>query len=309
MGSITTDRNAAVAGWLGRRARMIPVSVRVASQSHGRPRSESYRMQMADHRVLAPFLAQMAVYSALDATERAVGSATVSVEAEIRLAGGLRPIEIRNCFAGDFAPALPAALAVAQPMAALLESGLPGLQVDGIDVKLGVENRRRHLRLDQAWLSRKEGKAGDEVEVHLSLLGDQGIETRRSLRYRIPAGLEPGTVQIAVLDAGAANLHEARLLYAGGSLSGKAAPDFIAALNRLKRNSVLTLRLSRNDPTYVAGSSELAGLPASAALVFAKSPLGGSSLLATGGARLGEAELDLGEWVVSGSKSLTFTIH
>ena len=46
MGSITTDRNAGVAGVLGRRARMVPLGVRVESSANGRPRVEAYRMEM-----------------------------------------------------------------------------------------------------------------------------------------------------------------------------------------------------------------------------------------------------------------------
>jgi len=308
MGSITTDRNAGVAGVLGRRARLVPLRITVESDANGRPRRETYQMQLAGHRVLAPFLTQMAVFSSLDATERSVGSSTVDVDAKVRLNGGLDPIVVRNRFAGDFTPALPAAMAIAQPLAALLESGLPGLQVEGIEVGLKLNPVRRQLRLDQAWLSRKEVRAGEEVEVHLSLLGDEGVETRRSVRYRVPGGLEPGPLQLSILDAGSANLYEARALYAGGALSGKSAREFVGALNRLKSNSGLTLRAGRTDATYMVGTAEMSGLPASAALVMAKSPLAGGGVWGSMGSKLGEIDVDFGEWLVSGSKALTLTV-
>lgn len=308
MGAITTDRNAAVAGVLGRRARMVPLSVRVESDAIGRPRVETYKMEMADHRVLAPFLTQMAVFSSLDATERSLGTATVAVDGQVRFAGGLPPLVVRNRFAGDFAAGVPAAMSVASPLAALLEAGLPGLRLEGIDVRLKVESRRRALRIDQVWLSRKEARPGDEVEVHLSLTGDEGAETRRSVKYRLPAGLEPGTLNFTVADGPAANLWEARQLYGGGSLAGKAPAEFIEALNRLKGNTGAHVRVWLTDAAFPVGSRELGNLPRSAAMILGRSPVGTNSNWGGTGSKVGELDLDFGEMVITGSKSVALTI-
>ena len=70
MGAIYQDRNTAVAGELGKRPPMVPVTISVSRG--GRP-IESYRMQMVNDPLLSPLLVQMAVYSAIDATERTVG--------------------------------------------------------------------------------------------------------------------------------------------------------------------------------------------------------------------------------------------
>lgn len=309
MGAITSDRNAAVAGVLGRRARMVPVSVRLESDANGRPRLETYKMEMAEHRTLAPFLTQMAVFSVLDATERSLGSSTIAIDGQVRLAGGLPPLTIRNRFAGDFATGLPAAMAMASPLAALMEAGLPGLRVEAIDVKLKVENRKRALRIDQAWLSRKEARAGDEVELHLSLSGDDGVEERRSVKYRLPSGLEAGTVNFTVADGPSANLWEARQLYSGGSLAGKTAAEFIEGLNRLKGNTGAYVRVWVGDTAFPVGARELGNLPRSAAMVLGRSALAANTSWVGTGSKVGEIELDFGEVVVSGSRSLTLTIQ
>ena len=228
-----------------------------------------------EHRTLAPFLTQLAIFSALDSTERGLGASTVALEGQVRFAGGLPPLEIRNRFAGDFNAGLPAALAMASPLSALLEAGLPEVRVEGIDVKLRVENRRRQWRIDQAWLSQREARPGDEVELRLSLTGDEGAEEQRTLRYRIPLGVDPGPLYFSIADGPTANLWEARQLYAGGSLGGKKAAEFIAMLNRLKGNTVVSVRVWQADAAYPAGSAELGNLPPSAALVLGRSPLGG----------------------------------
>ena len=81
MGTITEDRNMAVAGELGRHASLVPVSVAVTRRSAGNTAQNrlSYRIEMVNDRFLSPFLVQMVVFSAIDATERAVGSSSLSV--------------------------------------------------------------------------------------------------------------------------------------------------------------------------------------------------------------------------------------
>ena len=308
MGSITSDRNAAVAGVLGRRARMVPVTVRLESDANGRPRVETYKMEMAEHKTLAPFLTQMAVFSALDATERSLGSATVALDGVVKLAGGLPPLAIHNRFAGDFAAGLPAAMAMASPLSALMEAGLPGVRLEAIDVRLKVENKRRVLRIDQAWLSRKEARAGDEVELHLSLTGDEGVEETRSVKYRLPAGLETGPLNFTVADGPSANAWEAKPLYAGGSLGGKTPGEFIEALNRLKGNTGVHVRVWVADPAYAVGPRELGNLPRSAAMVIGRSALGGGASWGGSGSKVGAVELDFGEAIITGSRQLTLSI-
>jgi len=50
---------------------MVPVSIAVSRAGRA---IESYRMQMVGDPLLSPLLLQMAVYSAIDSTERSVGA-------------------------------------------------------------------------------------------------------------------------------------------------------------------------------------------------------------------------------------------
>ena len=75
MGTITQDRSTAIYGEIGRKAETVPISVTVKD---GRRDPISYRMQMVNDRMLTPFIVQMAIYSAMDATERTSGSRRVT---------------------------------------------------------------------------------------------------------------------------------------------------------------------------------------------------------------------------------------
>src|ERR1700677_1175316 len=71
MGSITEDRNTAVSGVLGRRASLIPLEIKVGDRQ--------YRMKMIQDPVMTPLIAQMAVFSTLDETERSMGPSTFTL--------------------------------------------------------------------------------------------------------------------------------------------------------------------------------------------------------------------------------------
>ena len=78
MGAISLDHSTAISGELGRRAAMVPVSVAWPSGRH----QSGYQMEIVDDRFLSPFLLQMSIFSAIDATERTVGSGSVLVKGQ-----------------------------------------------------------------------------------------------------------------------------------------------------------------------------------------------------------------------------------
>jgi SpoIVB peptidase S55 len=73
MGTISQDRNTAIAGEMGRRARMAPISIALA---HGGHKIEGYEMQMVNNRFLAPFLMQIAARPRTACTGRSSFRAT-----------------------------------------------------------------------------------------------------------------------------------------------------------------------------------------------------------------------------------------
>ncbi len=74
VGTITSDRSTGVAGEIGRAAHTIPVTISVQSSVMG---AHEYHVSVVDDRLFTPFITQTAIFSAIDATERAVGAGTV----------------------------------------------------------------------------------------------------------------------------------------------------------------------------------------------------------------------------------------
>jgi len=298
MGAITSDRNAAVAGELGRVAKLLPMRISVNGQHR-------YQVNVAPHRFLAPLMVQMAAFSALDATERSFGSATIGVRGQIEFEDGLPPVKLANQYTGDFSVIGVAALSAATPLATILEGVLPGLRLKGIELNFTVSEERRQWRIDSAWSNHRQAMPGDTLELTVGLSAENGREERKKIRYTVPTGAKSGTLYFTVGDAPTLNAFELRNLFSGGTLAGKTPAEMIALLNRQRSNGNIYIRVWRADPSYGAGPVELPGLPPSAALSIAKNappPPASGSLVA-------ELTIDCGPVVVTGSKSFEVEVR
>ena len=298
MGAITSDRNTAIAGELGRQVKLLPLRISV----NGRQR---YTMNVAPHRFLAPLMVQMAAFSALDATERSFGSATIGVKGQIDFEDGLPPVKLANQYTGDFSVLSVASLSAATPLATMLEGVLPGLKIKGVDLDFTVAEERRQWRIDHAWASRRQALPGETLDLTVALTAENGREERKKIRYTVPTGAKAGTLYFTVGDAPTLNAFEMRNLFSGGTLAGKTPAEMIALLNRQRSNGNIYIRVWRADPSYAAGPIELPNLPPSAALPMAKS----AAPPAATGSLVAELVIDCGSVVVVGSKSFEVEVR
>ncbi|MCU0245376.1 MAG: hypothetical protein MUC42_02310 [Bryobacter sp.] len=304
LGTITEDRNAAIVGELGRRAPMTPVRVRL---DNGRQRLQ-FQMEMVRHRFLAPFLFQLAMFSALDGVERGLGPATVNVRGTVELEGGLPPLKLENSYAGDFSVPLVASLSTALPLAYLLDQSFEGTAIRSIDLELRAWERKRQWRIDDLWCSRRMAQPGEEIEIGVVLTGDGGAEELRKVRYRIPLGATPGPLQITVADGMTTNAIEMSRLFAPsfGGPPVRNAAQMVGLLNQLRPNNRAYVRIWRPEAGFPVGALDLAGVPSSLNLLLAKTQT--TTLLSTAGVRWAELPVDAGDYVVSGTRSITIEV-
>ena len=65
----------------------------------------------------------MAVFSAIDATERATGASSIMVRASIEFENRENAVQVRNIYAGEGGSAMVAAMNTAVPLSYLMQSG------------------------------------------------------------------------------------------------------------------------------------------------------------------------------------------
>jgi len=292
LGAITLDHSAAVAGELGRQARMLPLKIRVHGTQPARP--APYQLEMVNDRLLTPILVQMAVFSALEATERTAGVSTVSLRGRMLVRGG-EPLPLSNVYASELGTPNLVAAAVAAPVAAILQSGFDSLKLAGVELDLEVSNEKRQVQLDGVWSSRRAVRPGESVDITALFLGESGVELARKATYQIPVGAPPGPLYFTVTDGPSANLAEFRQFLLTPPRSPEQLRDF---LTRLHPNDRPYLRIWRATPTLQVQGENLPLLPPSmnAALLQSASQQA-NSLVA-------EIRMDPAPYLFSGSRTI-----
>jgi hypothetical protein len=297
-GTITGDHNTAVTGELGRRARMVPVRMRVRGG-----REHSYQFNVVNDRFLTPLLLAISVHSGLEATERMVGVTTVRARADVKFEGGGTPIRIENVWAGEAGVAVMAAMGMASPLSYAMQSGFDQFRPAEVLVDLEVIDEKRQYQIDQAWVARRIVRPGDTIEVDAVLTGPGGKEVTRKATYPVPVGAPAGTLNITVADATVTNMSD--YMHLLGQAPGSAT-EVTQFLNGLRPNDAAFVRIWRADPSYQVSGRVIANPPASMELILRK-----TQAVANGvglGSKVAEMALDPVDGMVTGSKTIQVEI-
>ncbi len=302
MGSILQDRNTAVAGELGRAAAMAPISISV---SRGGKRLDNYQMEMVNDRFLAPLLMQMAIFNALDATERTVGASSFRVTGEIEFQGSTAPLKVNNMYAADTGSAMIASLSTSVPLAYVLQSGFDTLGVKKVNLDIESFDAKKQYQIDSVAAGRREVRAGGKVELTTNLIGENGAEVTRTMVYQVPPGLTPGPLYFTVADGMTTNLTELRQVVGN---QPKSIAQVLSTVNSLRANTKAYVRVWRPETAFQVEGSDLPDPPPSVAMILAGAQGPQGSISQTRNSKVAELEFDAGDYVISGSKTIQIEV-
>ena len=302
MGTINQDRDTAVAGELGTRPALVPVTIGV---SRGGRRIETYRMQMIDDPLLSPLLVQMAVFSAMDATERTVGAASVRLSGQIQFRNAPAPVKLDDVFASDNGSAQQVSLSAAVPVAYIMQGGFSSLRLSNVALELEAYDQKKQLTIDSVYASRQQVRPGEKLQLHVVLAGENGTESVRSVEYTVPIGAPAGPLYFTVSDANAANLADFRQIL---SASPHSPSQLISIVNGLHPNHKAYVRIWRADPAFEVEGASLPDPPASVALLLTGSQSSLAGITQVRNSKIGEMEIDAGDLSVSGIKTVVVNV-
>jgi hypothetical protein len=301
MGTITQDRSTSIYGELGRKADTVPIAVTVKD---GQRPPISYHMQMVNDRVLSPFIVQMAVYSAIDATERTLGLASYSIRGAVEFQPGVPPLKLDNAYAGDFNVPLQAASGVSTPVAYLMNAGFDALKIKSMTLEVEASERKRLLQIDQITASHKDVHPGQPVDLTVTFTEENGVEAVKTVRYNVPVGAPAGTLNFTVSDASYSNLLDYQQLAA---TVPKSPTQLVSFLNDLRPNTNAYVRVWRTDPAYLVQGEDLPDPPPSLGLILAKAQAAQGAWFARS-SKIAELLMDTGNIVVTGSKNVSVEV-
>ena len=291
MGVITADRDVAVAGLTGRRASLIPVEIRVGSRT--------YQMRMIQDRVMTPLLMQMAVFSAIDATERSVGAQTYSIHGQFDFGSSRVPVD--DVYTGDVGAAIVASAGVASPIAYALQSGFDALKLSGVKLEVAAVERRSQQQVVDM-IGPRTVRPGEEVELTVVLSAQNGRETSRRVKYRVPVGAPSGPLNFTIADATSTNVMEFQQAV---GIPQRSPQQVLTLLTGLRSNTKAYVRVWRGEPSYTLEGRDIPSPPPSLAMLLARGQAGFVNTLNTRGAKVAELEVPgAAGFVVTGTKTI-----
>jgi hypothetical protein len=298
MGTIRLDGDTAISGELGKLPALVPVSISV---TRGGRAIETYRMQMVGDPLLSPLLLQMAIYSTIDATERAAGSSTIRIGGEIQFENLAAPLRIRNLFAGDAGVAQQISLGASIPLAYVMQSGFEGLRLKSVSIAIDAFERKKEWAIDAVSASHRVVRPGETVRLRVSLTDGNAVETVRTVDYRVPAGAQAGPLYFTVSDAATANLNDFRPTIAA---IPRSAAQAIAIANHLHANNKAYVRVWRADTAFQLEGADLPAPPASVALVLESAQSNVAGIAQVRNSKIAQIEIDGGDMAISGVKTI-----
>jgi hypothetical protein len=148
-------------------------------------------------------------------------------------------------------------------------------------------------------------RPGQSIDLYVSLVGENGREEMKQVRYDVPIGAEPGTLYFTVADATVTNLADFRHVVAA---TVRSPGQLVSTVNNLHPSNKAYVRVWRANPSFQLEGAELPDPPASVAMILGgrQSALGGVSQ--NRNAKVAQMEIDAGDMVVSGSKTVQVEI-
>ena len=297
VGAISQDRATGIYGMLGRAPKMIPVKINLHTS---RDRTQTYTYEVANDKFLTPILLNITIFSTIGSTERALGDSTIALRGQINVAGQ-QPIRIERRFSSMNAGAQ-AAASVAVPMAALLSSGFDNVDIGQITLDITSTDERMSGTLERIALDRTEVGRGETVEVQAFVRTDAGKQFVQRIPVKIPADVPRGQLVLFVGDGGA--LQQAS---AAQNFVPKDLTQLVGAINKIKKNDRLYVKLFRVTSGAVIGTDEMPNLPPSVVATLNSDRTSGG-FTPTALSPVSEQELPPAEFVIEGQQLISINV-
>jgi len=302
LGVLRQDRSTGVLGTLGIAPRMIPVTIR---QHTSRGATETYRFEMINNSVFTPLLTNLTVFSAITNSERSFGDATLRLRGRIKVPHH-DDVVLDNRFSALNDAPVQAALAVALPVSYLLGSGFEDVTIEGIELEIEAFEQRRIGVVDRVWINRTDVRRGESVDVQIYARTGDGREIVERVPVEIPEDAPLGKLLVIVGDGSSIQAYDGRPpLVSLGSVQNLS--QLIRALNRLRKNDRLYVKIVRATTGAVVNNEELPLLPPSMlATMGSDRTAGGYQPVQY--ATLKEIEIPPGDYILAGQQQVAITV-
>ncbi len=193
VGALTADESTGVLGQLGRKAKMIPLTIRVTRYNDTEPRV--YNCQIANNRLLTPLVLRSVVAGAALLRGNLPPENTVAYKGLIDVAG-FGPISFENVSSG-FGLAEAIADSVG-PVAMLMNNPYEVAEIRSLDFDISIMSKSAVAHIWSVDLSDSRVKAGQTIEITVVVESVLGGRKKYEFSLRIPDELVPGQYDLII---------------------------------------------------------------------------------------------------------------
>lgn len=262
LGVLRQDRRSGVAGIIGQAPSMIPIHLTVHYQDGAE--SEDFFFEIIDNKFFSPSLVTWTTLNALLTTGKAMGDATIALDAHIAI-HEYPDLEVKNLFAGA-APQTILAKELGEIVGLLLQNDLEEVSLRGFSLDISVENRRRTARISSARADKQTVRPGEEVQVTVFLEPYRGEEQTLRATIRVPDDAPEDRLALRVSDATASILWEQKR--APHRFRFHSLAQILDILREIEHRDELIVKLVMPRSGAVIKGRELPSLPPSALAVL-----------------------------------------
>jgi hypothetical protein len=206
LGVINADVSTCIAGWLGRKADMLPLRMAVTLDPESRVRT--YNVEIARQRALLPTLVFTALSNGVDMEGELPEEMTAELQARIEIEDHA-PIVIKDTFSGFTGSRAPQALynQVGAVVNILSHNSFKPVRIQRIDCQTRVKAGRKTAEIESVELASDSYEPGETVKATVYLRPYKGEIQRVLLALKLPSDLPEGPYVATIGD----DLHNARL--------------------------------------------------------------------------------------------------
>jgi hypothetical protein len=207
IGAFSEDRDAAIRGVFGAKARMIPVHIRVHGEGHGADSPTENRklnVEILDLPAITPQALLVTLFESLLQSNGSTEDTSYHLTGSVEIEGYPRsPLDLWAS-AGESMPApMATALLAGEQFARLYSNGTRAGAVRSVDLDVEAVPRRVGVELESVQLASSSiVHAGDTVTVEATLRPWRQAKRNLRIAVKLPARLGVGNLRLLVSDAG-----------------------------------------------------------------------------------------------------------
>jgi hypothetical protein len=298
VGTIRQDRFGAIYGVLGEQSPQIPVHLHLASSLN---RTTNYDFVVAQQPLLSPILVNMAVVSALEASERMEGPSTLDLNGKIELSDG-EAIRLGDVISSNVTTAGAVGAAVATPLSYLLNGQFPQLKIRDIDINVVSQDESRVATLEQVWSTQSEVRPGDHIVVTAVERTPSGQQLTQSIPVEVPSNVNDKNLSLVVGSGPSINALQMHFVRPGNPPS--ALHQLVRELNRTRRNNRVYALLMAPQRSFVMEGTDFPSPPPSLLQTFLADPAAASKISYQAGSVVGDFSTKPLPYTIEGGETL-----